>query len=218
MPDVLAIPPHTVQLPKFAKTKDVCQLGSFSASTVAHNWITRFESVLREQSYDNLASVLHPDCWWRDMLTLQWDLRAVHGIDRVTEYLRANLPQTQLQKFRLRDAGTFQPVLAKPLDDVEWIEAMFDFETKIDRGSETTFGRGSGVFRLVLGSSGTWTAYTLSTVLEELKGYEERIGDVRPIGTEHEGPKKPNWLERRAAQHDFVGSDPAVLVVGAGAF
>ncbi len=91
------------------------------------------------------------------------------------------------------------------------IEAIFRFET--------AEGRGSGVLRLVpdASSGGAPKAWTLLTVLEEIKGYEERPGRWRPQGKVYSRDfRGPNWLDERTASSAYADRDPAVLVVGGG--
>jgi hypothetical protein len=94
---------------------------------------------------------------------------------------------------------------------VQWIESMFDFETKI--------GRGSGMIRLVQDGAAGWKAYMVYTALQELKGYEERTRLNRPHGGNNSlggGSMKGNWHERREREKEFLSEEPAVIVIGAG--
>jgi putative flavoprotein involved in K+ transport len=90
------------------------------------------------------------------------------------------------------------------------LEAIFRFEA--------ADGRGSGVLRLTPdGDGNTLKAWTLLTVLEEIKGHEERIGRARPKGESYSRDfRGPNWLDLRMAAAQYADRDPAVLVVGGG--
>ena len=60
-------------------------------------------------------------------------------------------------------------------------------------------------------------AWTLLTALDELKGFPERIGRLRPRGESYSRDfRGPNWLDRRKSAAAYVDRDPAVLVVGGG--
>ena len=76
--------------------------------------------------------------------------------------------------------------------ETETIEAFFTFETGT--------GRGRGIVRLCAGAedeSRFW-AWTFLTALEELKGFEERVGRNRPTGQSHSRDfRGPNWLDQR---------------------
>jgi putative flavoprotein involved in K+ transport len=91
------------------------------------------------------------------------------------------------------------------------IEAIFRFETKE--------GRGSGIFRLLpdADDNNRLKAWTLLTALDELKGFEEQLGNARPRGNAYSRDfRGPNWLDLRKASADYADRDPSVLVVGGG--
>ena len=97
------------------------------------------------------------------------------------------------------------------MEGLEWVESMFDFETKT--------GCGSGMLRIVQGADGIWKGYMMYTVLKELKGAEEIAGYRRPHGGNNSllgGAIEGNWQERRHRQHEFLDEEPQVLIVGAG--
>lgn len=55
------------------------------------------------------------------------------------------------------------------------------------------------------------------TSVEELKGYEEKNGANRPPGVSHgENINRESWADRRHREKNFIGSEPTVLVIGAG--
>jgi cation diffusion facilitator CzcD-associated flavoprotein CzcO len=57
----------------------------------------------------------------------------------------------------------------------------------------------------------------LLTALDELKGFEERVGSQRPRGESYSRDfAGPNWLDRRKSAAAFADTQPAVLVVGGG--
>jgi len=87
------------------------------------------------------------------------------------------------------------------------IEALFEFETAV--------GRGHGVLRLPVDKPSQ--AWVLSTSLEELKGFEEKVGTRRPSGEEYaHNFGGDNWLDERTKRQAYVDRDPTVLVVGGG--
>ena len=145
------------------------------------------------------------------MLAFQWDFRTIHGLDKLTKYIGKHQERAQISQIRLHQKGQFSPSVAKPMQGLEWIESMFDFETKI--------GRGSGVLRIAQGADGVWKGYMMYTVLKELKGAEESTGHRRPHGGNNSllgGAIKGNWQERRQRQLEFLDQEPQVLIVGAG--
>ena len=208
---MLNLSPHTIHLPKFGKAASLPEQTSSNPKDVAAQWISKLESVLVSKDASRLAGIFHADCWWRDMLVFQWDFRTIHGLDKLVEYIGKHQETAQVSKIRLRQSGKFVPSVAKPLEGLEWIESMFDFESKT--------GRGSGMLRIVQGADGIWKGYMLYTALKELKGAEENAGYRRPHGGNNSllgGATKGNWQERRQRQLEFFDEEPQVLIVGAG--
>ncbi|RDW69808.1 putative flavin-containing monooxygenase YUCCA3 [Coleophoma cylindrospora] len=202
---------HTIQLPRHPKPAVQRVALPVSPTKVAQQWIDSLESLLKSNDAAGLARLMHQDCWWRDMLALSWDIRTIHGLDKVAEYLTLNLSHTTPQNLRLRETGKFAPSLGHPTEGVEWIESMFDFETKV--------GRGSGMLRLLQDVDGTWKGCMIYTALQELKGFEDNSGLRRPHGGNNSlvgGAIKGNWLDRRQRKLEFVDEEPTVLIIGAG--
>ncbi|KAG9236558.1 putative flavin-containing monooxygenase YUCCA3 [Amylocarpus encephaloides] len=205
---------HTIQLPAAGKTAPVLQVEEKKPNgpfTIAQQWLTKLESVLKSNDVSALSTVMHQDSWWRDMLAFSWDIRTIHGLDKLSQYFSDNLAHTTPSNLKLRTSGKFAPNVQTPIDGLEWVESMFDFETKV--------GRGSGMLRLVQGVDGEWKGYMIYTALQELKGHEEAAGHTRPHGGNNSlvgGAIKGNWLERRERQKEFLDEEPKVIIVGAG--
>jgi len=206
---------HTIKLPSEPKSFSIptTKHQSISPVAVAQQWLTRLESVLKNNDIAALPNLMHQDSWWRDMLAFSWDLRTIHGLDKLSAYFSENLSHTAPSNFKLKDNGKFAPNVQSPIEGMEWVESMFSFETKV--------GRGKGMLRLVQGADGVWKGYMIYTALQELKGFEERAGELRPHGGNNSlvgGSIKGNWLDRRQRQVEFLDEEPAVLIVGAGEF
>jgi cation diffusion facilitator CzcD-associated flavoprotein CzcO len=55
------------------------------------------------------------------------------------------------------------------------------------------------------------------TALQELRGFEEKVGDRRPTGVEYSRHfSGDNWLDKRRKAQERAGRDPEVLIVGGG--
>ena len=79
---------------------------------------------------------------------------------------------------------------------------------------ETKLGRGEGVLRLIEEGT-TLKAWALSTSLEEMKGFEEKIGANRPSGSAYSRNfGGDNWEDARRRAQSYEDHDPTVLVVG----
>ncbi len=182
------------------KTNDV--------SIAAENWLTQFQTALTGND-----GVLKPlfliESYWRDVLALSWNIQTLLGAPAILNALKLHADHVAPCGFvidpdrapprRVMRAGT------------EVVEAIFKFET--------AQGRGSGIVRLVpdLDDGSGLKAWTLLTALDELKGFEEQIGQARPRGQAYSRDfRGPNWLDLRKASADYADRDPTVLVVGGG--
>ncbi|MCK1743602.1 NAD(P)/FAD-dependent oxidoreductase [Bradyrhizobium sp. 139] len=183
------------------KTKDI--------AVSAQAWLDAFECMLGKPGRETLDRLFVAECFWRDVLALSWNLQTIAGRDAVSRALTALAPKAAPTNFEIA------PNRAAP----RWvtragtnnIEAIFNFETAI--------GRGSGIVRLVPDSADgeRLKAWTLLTALDELKDFEEQLGTSRPRGQAYSRDfRGPNWLDLRNASRDYAERDPAVLVVGGG--
>lgn len=202
---------HTIQLPSAPFTPPIIKVKHESESPfqIAQAYLTKLETVLKSNDVAALSTVMHTDSWWRDMFTFSWDMRTIHGLEKLSAYFSENLSATGASSFKLRETGKFAPSISSPIEGLEWLESMFDFETKV--------GHGKGMIRLVQGNDGVWKGYMIYTCLQELKGFEEKKGATRPHGSNEFNVGKQNWQERRDRQKEFLDAEPDVFVVGAGA-
>jgi Flavin-binding monooxygenase-like len=174
-------------------------------------WLAAFEAALAKGDASGLATLFQPDCHWRDILAFTWHLTPTYGNETVAAGLIERQPATRAAGFRIAADGT-PPRRVRRLG-VDVVEAIFDFETAV--------GRGKGVVRLVANGTApgddTMKAWVFSTSLEELKGFEEKIGKRRPSGaafSRNFGGE--NWRDMRDRLEAYADRDPAVLVIGAG--
>lgn len=137
-------------------------------------WLQDFGAALARSDSAAAAGLFLPDGHWRDLVAFTWHLKTFTGISQIEAALRETLTAARATAFQLN------PDRAPPRHvrraGVDAIEAIFSFETAT--------GRCSGVVRLVpdAGAAGQLRAWTLLTALEELKGFEEHVGDRRPKG------------------------------------
>jgi cation diffusion facilitator CzcD-associated flavoprotein CzcO len=174
----------------------------------AGRWLAQFEAALATPG-GLLEKLFHRDSYWRDLLALTWRIRTIRGLDTICDELRAQARRAQPRKFRTDPDRTAPRLVRRAGSDA--IEAIFRFET--------IQGRGIGVLRLTpdADEGDRLKAWTLLTALDELKGFEERIGGLRPRGESYSRDfRGPNWLDRRKSAAAYLNRDPAVLVVGGG--
>jgi hypothetical protein len=171
-------------------------------ATLTNDWLGRLEAALRDRDIAGLRELFHPDCHWRDLLALTWDIRTVSGADAVVAALAQHAGQAH--GFTLDAERTAPREVTRA--GQRCIEAIFHFDA--------AEGPGAGVLRLL---SGTQKAWTLLTALQDLAGHEEQIGRLRPKGQAYSRDfSGPNWLDQRKARSAYRDRDPAVLVVGGG--
>ncbi|KAJ3571074.1 hypothetical protein NP233_g3990 [Leucocoprinus birnbaumii] len=148
-----------------------------------------------------------PSVYWRDVLSMTWDLRTFEGTRSIRQFLHDRLRATEIRNVKINttDKGAF-PALQRPYPDLVWVQALFKFETKI--------GYASGVVRLIpVKKSGPieWKAHCVFTNLEDLKGFPEKLGNLRNQETDH-----GKWETIRNKERQFAEEDPLVLIIGGG--
>jgi len=160
-------------------------------------WLERFNVALETRDAAAAAELFATTSFWRDLVSLTWNLKTLEGRDEIRAMLEHTLDSAEPRDFR---------TTAPPTEAEGVVEAWLAFETKV--------GRGKGHLRLSDGQ-----AWTLLTTLYELKGHEEPRGLQRPMGAEHGvDAKRQTWLERRQQEAAQLGyeTQPEVLVIGGG--
>lgn len=151
--------------------------------------------------------MIHPDGYWRDLLTFGWSFKTLHGIEDVEAWLTETFDANRAHDFCLEG----EPQIAAFGDYCATLQFFFKFET------ETALGR--GFVRLVESPNAPndVKAFTILTAMSALKAFPEAIGrkrpgeDLRATSNELE-----NWLDRRNSAREFVRKDPEVIVIGGG--
>jgi cation diffusion facilitator CzcD-associated flavoprotein CzcO len=179
------------------------------AAIAAESWLTRFEAALADADDRALDGLFLPESYWRDVLALSWNIQTLVGAPTIIKELAAYAARVSPCGFAV--APHRAPPRWVKRAGTQIIETIFQFET--------AKGRGSGIFRLIPDGAdgGRLKAWTLLTTLEELKGFEEQLGDTRPRGNAYSRDfRGPNWLDLRKASAEYADRDPTVLVVGGG--
>ncbi len=106
------------------------------------------------------------------------------------------------------------PALGPPVHGefagVRSLDAWLRFETDAARGI-------AQVRLLEPEGGGALRAWTLMTAIDELKGHELEMEQLRRDGTAFERDwNGPNWAEKRTAAVAFTDREPRVLIIGAG--
>lgn len=194
-----------------AVTEDpkAADLKAADSKAAAESWLAEFERALNNGEPASLEKLFHADSHWRDILAFTWDMQTVSGREAILRELTTRAEHARAHHFTLPLARTAPRVVTRA--GTRNIETIFHFETAV--------GRGSGVVRLTPDpqDGGNLKAWTLLTTLDELSGFEEKLGSSRPAGQSYSRDfRGPNWLDLRRSSAAYDDRDPAVLVVGGG--
>jgi cation diffusion facilitator CzcD-associated flavoprotein CzcO len=140
---------------------------------------------------DMLEHFLEEESWWRDFVSLTWDIACHNGSVAICKYLSTST--SGFTEAKAEQLGALQPHLEN-LGGLRFIQSGFTFKTN--------FGTGRGVLRLANVGVDQWKAWTVFTVLENLN--EEEYLELRKT--------KESEIKRSVSDDDLQ-----VLVVGAGA-
>jgi putative flavoprotein involved in K+ transport len=173
---------------------------------IAAAWLGAFETALARRDAAALERLFVEDSHWRDTLAFTWHLTPTIGATAIARRLAERQAETKASNLKLAE-GRSPPRKTRRIG-VDVIEAIFDLETAV--------GSGNGVVRLVVDpNTQTHKAWVLLTTLEELKGFEEKIGRRRPTGAAYSRNfGGDNWDDVRRKAQSYADHDPTVLVVG----
>ena len=161
--------------------------------------LTRLGSALESGDIDAALELFQADCYWRDLVSFSWNLRTMEGKDQIRDMLESQLASVKPSGLR--------PASGEPATgDEALVEGWIEFETEVSRGS--------GHIRIKDG-----LIWTFLTTMDELKGFEESKGALRPMGAEHgiEHGRK-TWPERLEQERKTLGytEQPYCVIVGGG--
>jgi cation diffusion facilitator CzcD-associated flavoprotein CzcO len=209
MVTVKGAPRHAVQL---LQDRSGMSATTVEATEIFEKWLTRFGADVASGDAQRVVSHFRADGYLRDLLALTWDYRTFAGPGEIAAGLARALPTMRPHDLRIAPDRMAPRVARRSGRTV--LEAYFDFETKL--------GRGSAFVRLQLREADNsdevdLRIWTLLTTLQELRGFEEGIGDRRPDGTEYSYKfDGSNWLDAYTDRFKFANRDPQVLIVGGG--
>lgn len=178
---------------------------------IAIGWINAFNSFVRSLSspspdiQNQLTELFINDAWWRDNLSLTWDIRTFYTLPPISQFLidRVQSKKVELGKVELERGEGRGASLQWGFEDLVWIQVFGSFETDI--------GKCEMVIRLVPSSSTHWKSYTLFTSLLSLHAHPPSLGPLR-----NHAPNHGNWPTDRLRSISYLDREPAVVVIGAG--
>ena len=176
----------------------------------AETWLFEFEAALRSRDPVRIGSLFHADCHWRDVLAFTWHLSSAKGRGTVAAALAEGQRRAEARDFEI-PRGRRAPRRVTRLG-IDSVEALFEFNTAV--------GRGAGLVRLSAAEGDDdggeeMRAWLVSSVLESLRGHEERVGERRPSGAAYSRNfGGDNWADMRRRAVAYADREPAVLVIG----
>jgi putative flavoprotein involved in K+ transport len=176
-------------------------------SCIARAWLAEFGESLRLRDYGRAALMIHPDGYWRDLLTFGWVFKTLHGIEDVETWLTETFDANRAHDFSLEG----EPQIGAFGDYSVTLQFFFKFET------ETALGR--GFVRLVESPNApnNAKAFTVLTAMSALKAFPEATGRKRPrADLRSTSSELENWLDRRNLAREFTRKDPDVIIIGGG--
>jgi cation diffusion facilitator CzcD-associated flavoprotein CzcO len=170
-------------------------------------WLAAFNEAMERTDCARVASMMHNDGYWRDLLSFGWEFTTRHGIGEIQAWLSDAFRSNAARNFRIEG----EPGIGAIGEHGETLEFFFTFETAV--------ANGRGFVRLIAdaNSPGAAKIFTILTSMKELKDYPETTGRQRPrddLRASSHGLE--NWLDRRNAERDFRHKDPEVIIIGAG--
>ncbi len=185
--------------PSDFKAQDLQQIRS-----QVEGWLSHFEAALTACDANKLSDCFTRDGNWRDVLAFTWHLTPFVGASEIAAGFVERQSSVLAHNFEINPERSEPRRVTRLQKDC--IEAMIRFDTKL--------GRGEGVLRLIEEGT-TLKAWALSTSLEEMKGFEEKIGANRPSGSAYSRNfGGDNWEDARRRAQSYEDHDPTVLVVG----
>ena len=160
-------------------------------------WLSNFGTALDRADFDAAVNMFEEDGYWRDLVSLTWNIKTLEGRENIKAMLEATVPEAKPGQWRIEGDATSENGV---------ISSWFTFETAVSRGK--------GQIRLKDGK-----CWTLLTTMTELKGFEEKKGASRPKGVQHGAlPNRQNWLERKTQEAAELGTtkQPYCLIIGGG--
>ena len=179
--------------------------GTDTPLQIAQQWLDSFAAAIASSVPGPVAALLTDDVYWRDILALSWDIRTFSGKGDTSAGLLSCARERRPSKIIL-DTLSVKSVERAGLGTT--IEGLFDFETDI--------GWAQGHFRLTDAGhvAGNWCAWTVFTVLKDLKGHEEKVGGMRPNFVETTIDRPQKWMTAQEHSEFYETHEPDTVIIG----
>ncbi|KAF9490871.1 dimethylaniline monooxygenase [Pleurotus eryngii] len=175
-----------------------------AAKQIATHWLNHFTEHVYAGNVDGVVSSFQPDGWLRDILIFTWDNRSLEGHDKIRAYLRDTLTTPNIRDIKLDERPHVGPYLGLVTAADHGVGFGFTFQTDI--------AHGRGYIRLVQAQDSVeWRAISVSTVMMDLKGYEEERYELGVYGGHTLA-----WESVKNSRRDYVEEHAHVLIIGGG--
>lgn len=167
------------------------------ATEAVGSWLRQLSAALEAGDVTAATALFGEECYWRDLVSLTWNIRTVEGREAIAAMLAETLATAMPRDFQIiGEATTSGPIT----------EGWFSFETAV--------ARGKGHVRVKDGKG-----FTILTTMDELKGHEEKKGPTREKGIAHGASKhRVTWTDEREAESRELGysRQPYCVIIGGG--
>ncbi|KAJ5928712.1 hypothetical protein N7466_007668 [Penicillium verhagenii] len=177
-------------------------------ANIASALIEKLNDSIAKKDTTGIASLFIENSYWRDHLCLSWEFRTLKGAEALSKFA---VESPSAIEFEIDHSSPFKAPHTGPIDAFGEVHGI-EFFLKVTTG----FGNGRGLVRLAQQGE-EWKIFTVFTTLSEITSHGELVNGRRPVGVQHGAYQgRTNWQDRRTADADYEGRDPAVLIVGAG--
>ncbi|CDO71326.1 hypothetical protein BN946_scf184908.g84 [Trametes cinnabarina] len=187
----------------FFLSRTVSLLMAFEPLGVAFTWTAHLASALQSGNDETAGGLFLSDGWLRDLLVFGWDIRALEGRDRIHSYLHDTLQHAQITHTTLSD----DPHLTA---QTSYIPQMHTIDVELAFTFECRKGHGRGYARLLPDQDGTFKAFSVMMMLDDIRGHEEL--KTLPLRDELTGVPGRSMQNEYAAWVEKVETKPYVVI------
>lgn len=171
------------------------------ARAIAASWLSALSEALSEKDIEAVTSLFLPNGWLRDVLVFGWDSHSLEGTVKISNYLKAVLPNAQLKNVALDERPFLAPRLFPATPDVSGIELAFTCETDL------AVVRGMARLLPDAFEDSIWRALSVYIAIEDIKGHEEADHELGLYGGH-----TLVWGDVKDERRAEVERDPEVVI------
>src|SRR5215213_5368133 len=97
---------------------------------IAESWLAALGDALDQRDFRRVAGMIHPEGYWRDLLTFGWEFKTLHGAQAVESWLSSVFDLNAAHNFRLEGDPTIDAIEQHS----RTLEFFFGFDTPIASG------------------------------------------------------------------------------------